>query len=185
MSEIERAYAAANAVLAGVEQEDLSKPTPCASWDVRSLINHMAGAARFFGVTARTGKGPQDPDEDVAASDFRARFSSLADEAVAAFSAEGTLEKTMTLPFGEVPGSVVMNMAATDAFVHAWDLARATGQPSDLDPELAEQLLVAARQMLQPGMRGPDGERAFGPEQPAPPGAPAADRLAAFMGRCV
>jgi hypothetical protein len=41
------------------------------------------------------------------------------------------------------------------------------------------------RQMMQPGFRGDDGKAPFGPEQTAPAGATAADRLAAFSGRTV
>jgi DNA-directed RNA polymerase specialized sigma24 family protein len=38
-----------------------------------------------------------------------------------------------------------MSLAATDQFTHGWDLARALGHPTDLDPELAGELLTRAR----------------------------------------
>jgi hypothetical protein len=38
------------------------------------------------------------------------------------------------MPIGGMPGSVFVCIAAGDVFTHSWDLARATGQPSDLDP---------------------------------------------------
>ena len=56
---------------------------------------------------------------------------------------------------------------------HAWDVAKATGQDTDLDPELAEQILGATRPFLAPSLRG-EG-RPFGPEQPCPDGASPAD----------
>src|SRR5437016_3788978 len=58
-------------------------------------------------------------------------------QAVAAFGAPGAQEKVITLPFGALPGSVFMGIATTDAFTHGWDLAKATGQSTDIDPELA------------------------------------------------
>jgi uncharacterized protein (TIGR03086 family) len=67
--------------------------------------------------------------------------------------------------------------------VHGWDLAHATGQSTDIDPELAGQLLEAARLFVQPAFRGEDGKAPFGPEQQAPPNARPADQLAAFLGR--
>jgi uncharacterized protein (TIGR03086 family) len=84
-----------------------------------------------------------------------------------------------------MPGAVVMNMGAMDLFLHAWDVAKATNQSTDLDPVLADELLAVSRQMMQPGFRGDDGKAPFGPEQVAPAGATAADRLAAFSGRTV
>jgi hypothetical protein len=68
---------------------------------------------------------------------------------------------------------------------HGWDLARAIGHHTDLDPELADELLVQARVEILDAYRGPEGEAIFGPIVAAPPGACPADRLAAFLGRSV
>jgi uncharacterized protein (TIGR03086 family) len=94
------------------------------------------------------------------------------------------MEKTLTLPFGQMPGSAFVGLATTDTFAHGWDLAKATGQNTDLAPELAGQLLVGARQAIQPAFRSEDGA-VFGLEQTAPAGACNADQLAAFLGRTV
>jgi uncharacterized protein (TIGR03086 family) len=77
----------------------------------------------------------------------------------------------------------VVAMAALDQFTHGWDLARATGQPTGLDPGLAVELLGHARQAITGDFRGPDGTAAFGPAVEAPAGAGPADQLAAFLGR--
>ncbi len=87
------------------------------------------------------------------------------------------------LPFATLPASAYMAIVANDAFVHGWDLAQSTGQPTDIEPELAAQLLETAKALFQPGLRGPDKEAPFGPEVPAPAGASNADKLAAFLGR--
>jgi uncharacterized protein (TIGR03086 family) len=89
------------------------------------------------------------------------------------------------LPFGEFPGTVVRDMAALDQFAHGWDLARAIGCPTDLDPGLADRLLAHARVAITDAFRGPDGQAPFGPAALAPAGAGPADRLAAFLGRPV
>lgn len=75
-----------------------------------------------------------------------------------------------------------MGLATSDTFTHGWDLAKATGLSTDLDPELAEQLLEAAA-LLVPDQRRGDEPMAFGPKVEPPAGATPADRLAAFMGR--
>jgi uncharacterized protein (TIGR03086 family) len=65
--------------------------------------------------------------------------------------------------------------------MHDWDLARATGQPAELDPALAEHALRWSRGMLRPEFRGPG--KAFGVEVPVPDDAPAYERLAGWFGR--
>jgi uncharacterized protein (TIGR03086 family) len=117
--------------------------------------------------------------------DFVAAFDEGSKSDLAAFSAEGAMERIMHLPFGDMPGAAFVGLAATDTFVHGWDLAKATGQATDLNPALAEALLAGARQAIPDAIRGEDGKAPFGPEQQAPAGASNADRLAAFLGRTV
>jgi len=181
---LEAAFAQAAGVLETVSPEQTDLPTPCTSWKVRDVVNHLVGGPRYFAVTAETGTAPaQGEMTDFARGDYRTEFAAGAARAVAAFRAEGAMDKTMTLPFGELPGSRFVLIASTDAFVHAWDLAKATGQPTDLDPELATRLLEFARVAIPDAFRGPDGKAPFGPAVSIDESAPAADRLAAFMGR--
>jgi len=63
--------------------------------------------------------------------------------------------------------------------VHAWDLAQATGQSTELGLELAEDALAWGRENLKPQFRG----QAFGPEISVAQNAPVYDRLAGFFGR--
>jgi uncharacterized protein (TIGR03086 family) len=184
---LERAFASTGAVLANVKADQLDDPTPCASWKVRDLVNHVVGGTHFFATIAETGQPPagQGAPPDLASGDFNAIYAEGSRRAVAAFRAEGAMEKQMTLPFGQLPGAVFVNIAATDAFAHGWDLARATGQSTDLDPELARQLLENARGFLPDAMRGPDGQAPFGPQVEVPETAPPADQLAGFLGRPV
>lgn len=89
------------------------------------------------------------------------------------------------MPFGELPAGMYLGLATNDVFTHGWDLAKATGQQTDLDPDMAAELLAAMEAGLPDARRGPDGVAPFGPKQSAPQGAGAADRLAAFLGRIV
>jgi uncharacterized protein (TIGR03086 family) len=180
---LERAFASTRSVLAHVTPDQLSNPTPCQSWQVRELINHIVGVSFWFADTVNTGTAPAVPDTDFTAGDMVATYDDGIHQAVTAFGAPGALDKLVELPFGKLPGAVYIGIATTDAFTHGWDLARATGQSTDLDPELAVQLLEGARAFIQPAFRGEDGKLPFGPEQPAPAIATHADALAAFLGR--
>jgi uncharacterized protein (TIGR03086 family) len=184
---LEQALAETGSVLANVSRGQMDQPTPCASWKVRDLVNHVAASPAYFAVVAESGTAPleRDAGPDLSGGDFSGTFDDDAKRAVAAFRADGAMEKMMTLPFGQMDGGHYVFVASIDMFTHAWDLAKATGQPTDLNPQLAAQLLEVARAALPDAMRGPEGQAPFGPEVKIDDGAPAADRLAAFMGRTV
>ena len=181
---LEAAIRTTRGVLAGVDRSQLDRTTPCASWKVSDLINHIVGTHHFF-LAGLNGQPPSAEATDYAAGDFLAAFDEASAASLAAFSADGAMERIVKMPFGEMPGSALAGIATTDTFAHGWDLAKATGQPTDLDPPLAAELLTGARQFIAPSFRGEDGKAPFGAEQTAPEGASNADRLAAFLGRTV
>jgi uncharacterized protein (TIGR03086 family) len=177
----DQAISSTRAVLAAIDPDQLAGATPCASWCVSDIVNHVVGGQYLFGGLMR-GEGMPDAAPDFAAGDFLASFDEGAAQAVAAFQADGAMDRIITMPF-EMPGSRFVYLAATDTFVHGWDLAKATGQSTDLAPELAAQLLDGVRRSVGGELRGTDGNAPFGPEQQAPEGATTADQLAAFLGR--
>lgn len=179
---LSRAFASTRAVLVNVQREQLDDPTPCTSWNVRALINHIVGGAHWFGATVEAGEGAPPSERDWTEGDMVASFDEGVERTVAAFGAPDAQDKIVKLPFGDFPGSAFMGLAMTDTFTHGWDLAKATGQSADLDPGLAEQLLESNRSTLPDEFRG-DEPMPFGPRVEPSDGACAADRLAAFMGR--
>jgi uncharacterized protein (TIGR03086 family) len=195
-AELDRAASSTREVLRRVRAEQMSAPTPCASWDVHALINHFVGSARWWatmldgkdaGSAPDSASGPApDSAPDFAAGDYLAAYEESILIARAAFTAEGALERIARMEQGEFTGAALLGFATTDQFAHGWDLARAIGQPTaELDPELAEGLLAQARLAVTDAYRGPDGVAVFGPERPARNGSGPADRLAAFLGRSV
>ena len=180
---LEQAIAVTRQILAGVSPDQLGDSTPCATWKVSDLINHIVGGQAFFEAGV-LGEPPAGTDVDFAAGDFVATFDDASARCVAAFQTEGVMEKMLTLPFGQMPGAAFVGLATTDTFTHGWDLAKATGQPTDLAPDLAAEILEGARSSIQPAFRSEEGT-VFGLEQPAPAAASNADRLAAFLGRKV
>ena len=57
------------------------------------------------------------------------------------------------LPQGPQPAWIAAGACALDAAVHAWDIAVATGQPSPLDDDLADELKRVAVEIVEP-LRG-------------------------------
>ncbi|HET9876603.1 MAG TPA: TIGR03086 family metal-binding protein [Mycobacterium sp.] len=165
-------------VLANVASGQFGAPTPCSEWTVGDLIEHVLGGNERVGQWAGDHEQPPVRPDDLAEA-HRAGASAAQE----VFARPDGMTALFELPFGQVPGSVFIGMRSTDVLTHAWDLATATGQPTDLDPELATQLLAAARERVQPDFRGPG--KPFGEEQACPPDRSPADQLAAFLGRKV
>ena len=97
------------------------------------------------------------------------------------FEADGGLERTFKLSFGEVPGRVAVRARATDQLAHAWDLAKATGRSTDLSPAMYMTALELLQQRFATTGRNPATLCRRNSRQR--PGACAADRFAAFAGR--
>ena len=183
MEALKRSFESTRAVLAQVRPGDLDTATPCASWDASALVNHFVGTARWWAASV-TGAGAA-AEVDYSAGDFVSAYEQSIAIATSAFETEGVLAKTFGLDIGEFTGAALLGLAATEQFTHGWDLARAIGHHTDLDPELAGELLTGARLAVSDAFRGPDGVALFGPATQAPAGASPADRLAAFLGRRV
>jgi uncharacterized protein (TIGR03086 family) len=179
---LERALDQTAGLVAAIEPGQAGLATPCAGWDVRALVSHLAGRdLRNFLVAAR-GETPDwsAPDEEIG-DDWAAAFADRAEPVRAAWRAADPA-RSVAGPGGEAPLRARADQQITELAVHDWDLVRATGQQmAGLDPALAEHALNWSRGMLRPEFRGPD--KAFGVEVPVADDAPVYDRLAGWFGR--
>jgi uncharacterized protein (TIGR03086 family) len=167
-----------------VTPDQMANPSPCEHFDVRGVLNHMIGGARFFAAQFRGDPAPEPPapGTDLAGDDPVATFVDAMDELLAATRVPGAYERTVVAPFGEVPGAVVAQFLTLDGMVHAWDLATATGQTYAPSEELAAEVLTFAKQAIAPEMR--DGDT-FAAEVTPPAGSSSLVQLVAFTGRAV
>ena len=179
---LERALDQTAGLIAAIEPHQAGLATPCAGWDVRALVSHLAGRdLRNFLVAAR-GETPDwtAPDEETG-DDWAAAFGDRAGPLRAAWRA-ADLDRPVSGPGGQAPLRARADQQITELAVHDWDLAKAIGPgPAGLDPALAEHALRWSRGMLRPEFRGPD--KAFGVEVPVAADAPVYDRLAGWFGR--
>jgi uncharacterized protein (TIGR03086 family) len=175
----------ATRVIGGITPQQLDDPTPCPDWDVRALLNHMTGGADMFADGVREGELSDERlgelmGTDRIGTDPQAAFAAAAGRALDAFGAPGATDKVVNMPFGTMPAGVALNIAIFDVAVHTWDLAKATGQSTALDPEVLEPALAVGTQMITPEWRAGG---MFGAEVTVPDDAPTQDRLAALAGR--
>jgi uncharacterized protein (TIGR03086 family) len=169
---------------AGVPADRLDDPTPCSAWTVAQVLFHAAGDqhgwASFVGSGALPSYDPFAPphrldrgvDEVVKAA---------IDAATTAWAQVDPAAESVRTPLPPVPAMAPQLAAAAcalDAAIHAWDVAVATGQPSPLTDELAEQLMPAARATVEP-LRG----FAYAPALPPHEGGGTAAALLRYLGR--
>jgi uncharacterized protein (TIGR03086 family) len=164
---------------------DLARPTPCADWTLYGLVRHMAtqhygfaAAAAGDGDLARWRLRPLGEDPVGA-------YRAAAEHVLAAFAADGVLDREFPLPeFTRglmFPGPQAVSFHFIDYVVHSWDVARTLGLEARFDPALLEVALAVARAVPGGMSRLADGA-AFAPAV-ASPGESPLDQVVALLGR--
>jgi uncharacterized protein (TIGR03086 family) len=172
-------------IIVGVRDDQWDAPTPCTEWNVRQLVNHLVVGNHLFACVLR-GESPAEARSREIIQSGRnpvAAFRESATDVVSAFREPGALDRTVSVPAGTVPGVAALHLRITEALVHGWDLARATGQSTAGFPaSLVEDEIEFSRGAL-PNI--PADRKPFAPSQPVADAAPAIDRLAALLGRSI
>jgi uncharacterized protein (TIGR03086 family) len=179
----ERALAQTEQLVAGVRPDQLGNPTPCTEFDVRDLLRHIAGGITRAAITGEGGDALayQGLAGDVPDEEWLDTYRAVAKRATAAWADDARLDAMVTVPWGTVPGRAALSGAVQEVLTHGWDLATATGQETEGDPELATWTLEVARRFLPPDRRG--GPVPFGPVVPVAAAAGPYAQLAAWLGR--
>jgi uncharacterized protein (TIGR03086 family) len=177
---------AASAV-AAIGPDRWSAATPCADYDLRTLVDHLAWGALLSRSAA--GRTPLDRDwSDPAPPPFLA---GLAPEqwapaigrelraAADAWADPGAWDGDTVMGTTPMPASVVGPMMLAEFAVHGWDVARSVGAPYGVPDDLGRVVLTAVEGMAQMGRDG----GWYGPEVPVPADAPAFDRALGLAGR--
>lgn len=178
-------------VVSAVTTDDLSRPTPCAGWNLADLLAHMTVRHRGFAAAAH-GQGADlaiwQPGTVAAAvaADPAGAYSAAASGVIDAFAGADVLDAMFALPElapdATIPGSMAIGFHLVDYVVHTWDVARSVGNPVDLPAEV-----VAAALPIAFGV--PDGDfrtianAVFGPAIPSTESVDDLDRILAYLGR--
>ncbi|MCM2578924.1 TIGR03086 family metal-binding protein [Streptomyces meridianus] len=174
---LEEASGRAVPVVRAVPDDRLGEPTPCTEYTVGQLLDHLFHVVIGFQSLAARQQAEFTVTPHYLEGEWRGRFADETAKLVAAWAAPGADEGvagSMNLPARTV-GAMVLG----DLTVHAWDLARATGQAYDPDPSSAGviEAMVADMAPMARSMK------VFGEPVPLPDDAPAFDRLLAATGR--
>lgn len=170
-----------DAIVDRLDPGDLSRPTPCEGWDVRTVLNHVVAEALWLsqllaGLTiADVGDVfdgdvlGEDPGRSWRAADAGARY------------AAGAVDQTrpITLSFGTVPAAEYLRQVAADHLIHAWDVARGI----DVDLRLPDDVVAEVALWFADAEDGYRSAGAIGPAVSALPTADAQTLLLARFGR--
>lgn len=152
-------------VTAAITESDWDRPTTCAGWSVRDLVDHTLQWQGQGGgmVNAGTSAG------DDWATIEPALSAALDDPA----NLEGTTDEGM-------PRQQVVGFVVGDLLIHSWDLARTLGVDETLPAGPVQATLMGLARVPDEVLRG---ENMFGPAIEMPETASPQDRLLGLCGR--
>lgn len=122
------------------------------------------------------------PEEfgDVIGDDPAGVFSLAARENLASWRDPEALEGDRTYEFRTFPAVTAALFNLAEAAVHGWDVAKATGQESELAPDVVAMLFQFCQMVPLEDLRA---SGALGPEVAVPEPASPTDRLMGLLGR--
>jgi uncharacterized protein (TIGR03086 family) len=161
-------------VLHTIPNDDMSRQTPCAEFDVAQLTEHLLSSITGIGRMAGAEFPERESGDSVEGQIIRA-----ARPALDAWHRRGL---DGTVPFGnsEMPATSACAIFSIEFLVHAWDYAKAVGHEVDTPEPLAEYVLGLAHNIIRPELRGAAG---FDDPVDVPEDTGALDQLVAFTGR--
>ncbi|QYG91221.1 TIGR03086 family protein [Iamia sp. SCSIO 61187] len=164
-----------------VTDADLTRPTPCAGWDLAVLLTHMVGQHRGFAASVTDGDAPL--TAFVPAAFSPATWRASVDALVAAFAAaelDATVIQPEMVPEVPLPVGLLVGAQMLDTVVHTWDVARSLGLDFTPPDDLADAVAT-----VLPLIPDDDGRLApgapFGPALTA--GVGTWDHILAWLGR--
>jgi uncharacterized protein (TIGR03086 family) len=172
-------------LVARARPADMARPTPCADWTLHGLVTHMAAQHHGFAAAAAGDGDPARWRPRRLGTDPVADYRAAAEAVLAAFAADGVLERQFPLPefaAGALfPGRQAVSFHFIDYVVHSWDVAKTLGLAVNFAPDLLDAAVGVARAV-------PGGEHrlvpgaAFAPAVAWPDGSPL-DHIVALLGR--
>lgn len=178
-----RAATSTAKVVGAIEPSQLTAPTPCAEYDVRSLINHLL----FWGPSleaaarkeARMPPAAAESDIDLTTGDRTPDLANQLLRTADAWSDPTAWDGVTSLGGQDSPAPLIGGMVLVEFVVHGWDLARATGRQATYDDDVLDyvhnEALGHAAFGREMGL--------YGPEIPVSPDAPVLNRTLGLTGR--
>jgi uncharacterized protein (TIGR03086 family) len=174
---LERAINYTLGALHPVTGADLAAPTPCRSWDLRTLLAHLDESLLALHEAAALGRVALTCAEEPGLGDPVATVRARASALLGAWTS--TRRADVEVGDAALTTGIVATAGALEVAVHGWDVARAAGRGRPLPPALAEEMLALSPLLVTEA----DRPARFAAPVPIPARAGAGERLLAFLGR--
>src|SRR3954449_2365074 len=139
-----------------LQDSEMELSTNCEPWSVRRLASHALNNQLLWGGLV-TGQAIVTVEDTMGAVAFDGDLAAYADEvgerSLAMWATDGVLTAAHGTPFGELPGSVIINFAIIDALCHAWDLSMSVGRPIEFAPERIPAITEVVQATCTDGVR--------------------------------
>lgn len=174
-------------LVAQISDDQLASPTPCPSYKLGDLLDHVSGFAKAFTAAATKSvddfpEGGQLGHAEHLGDDWQRRIPAELNRLADAWRDPAAWSGMTKAGPVDLPGEIAGLVALNELLVHGWDLAAAAHLDYDVDEADAATCLRLAEQFAGSNVEaGPDV--AFGPPRSAPDGASTLDRLIATCGR--
>lgn len=174
-------------LISGVSDDQLAGPTPCPAYTLGDLIDHVGGLALAFNAAGQKEFGPYTegtPSGDATrlGSDWRIRIPRDLGTLARTWQQSGAWAGMTRIARMDAPAEMVGMTLADELLVHGWDVAMASGQRFDYEPDVLEAAQSFLAQIANPDApAGPDV--AFGPPRQLPDSAAPLDQVVAMAGR--
>jgi uncharacterized protein (TIGR03086 family) len=122
-----------------------NQATPCADWDLRTLLNHTILWTSYSAERRAYGESVA---KDLMSKDFTAEpgyaqaYQAQIAKAVQAWSDPEAWTRELSVMGSTTPAADVAAMLIMEMVLHGWDVARATGQDYRCDETLARAVLT-------------------------------------------
>lgn len=126
-----------------VRPEQWDWPTPCGDWNVRELVNHVAGEDLWTEPLMRGSTIEEVGDRfdgDLLGDDPVTSALTAAMDATRVVAEVLPSGGKVHLSYGEEDMGEYVHQLAADHLIHGWDLAAATGGDTQLDPALVSEV---------------------------------------------
>ncbi|MGH3242934.1 MAG: TIGR03086 family metal-binding protein, partial [Spirillospora sp.] len=139
-------------LVAGVPPDGWDAPSPCAGWTARDVAGHVTGGQHLVRALA-TGEPVPDISRDPSRfvpGDVPMSWRTARKECAAALTRDALDVLVPVGTLGDLPLADYLQAYILEPLVHAWDLAQATDQPPDLDPDLVHHAFATAQIIAAP-----------------------------------
>ncbi|MFC0105689.1 TIGR03086 family metal-binding protein [Kibdelosporangium aridum] len=142
-------------LMTAVQTRHLDARTPCENFDVRSLMGHLIGTAHRGLATARRVPTQDIPHviTSVPDAELAPTYATLSTSIREAWSPLAGADAVIP-PWGPCTALEAARGFTVETITHGWDLAVATGQPSDAPNGIADRCLSYAAAIIPDRLRG-------------------------------